>query len=42
MARTGASLTEVIDKLTVAVSDRSPSVTVNVKLSLPLKFALGV
>ena len=36
LASTGASLTAFTVKLTDAVSDRSPSVTVNVKLSSPL------
>ena len=42
LARTGASFTAVTVKVTVAVSESSPSDTVNVKLSDPLKLEPGV
>ena len=42
LARTGASFTAAIVKVTVASDVNSPSDTLNVKLSLPLKFASGV
>ena len=37
LARTGASLTALTVRVTLASSDNSPSLTVNVKLSSPLK-----
>ena len=42
VARTGASLIGSIETLTLAVSESSPSLTLNVKLSEPLKSVFGV
>ena len=41
-ARTGASLTGLTVKVNVSEADKSPSLTVTVKDSLPLKLSAGV